>query len=82
MRLAEKLDWKGLILQSPVYLIKRVNETSLQYVDLGKMFVVSPEEIVIYVVNVNIVWPLNILWHFNLVCLCTSSFFFSKLFVV
>jgi len=46
-------------------LIKRVNETSLQYVDLGKMVEVSLEEIVTYVVNVNIIWPLNILRHFN-----------------
>jgi hypothetical protein len=33
------------------------------------MFVVIPEAIIIYVVDVNIVWSLNILGHFNLVYL-------------
>jgi hypothetical protein len=78
----KKWNYCRLTLQSPMCLINRMKETSLQFVDLGKKFVVSPEEIVTYVVNVNIVWPLNILGHFNLVCLCTNFFFFSKLFVV
>jgi len=61
----KKWNYCRLILQSTMCLIKRVNETSLQYVDLGKMVEVSLEEIVTYVVNVNIIWPLNILRHFN-----------------
>jgi hypothetical protein len=76
-----KWNYCRFILHSPLCLISWVHEKSLQYVHLGKMFILGPEEIIPYVLNVNIVWPLNIFKHFNLVCLCTNVFFSSKLLV-